>query len=974
MPTLVSAGLLAMAVFGSSKLGIELSLATGDVATIWLANAIPLAIILVRPARERLPYLVATAVGAFAAHVLNDGNPLLALAFAACSTTEVAIVAGLLAVSRAEDILGSWRAVLLFLGFGVSTSTALGSLASVMLSGALDTSYLKVWHSRWISDAIGMLIVTPLLVSLLRRDRQFRLSAAAIAEFLVIAAALLVAGAIGFGSLLSHAYAGYASLLAVLPCIVWAAARFGCGGAALGNLLVAVAAAGATAVTGVTGGLQGGPSESVELVQLALLAIASTSLLFTVLFAERRGLLAHLNDAIESMSEGFILFDRNDRFLLCNQNFREMFSRSADLLVLGRSFEEIIREGAVRGEYIAARGRVETWVAEAMERHRNPGDRFVQQVRDGRWIQVCERRTHDGGYVGTRSDVTDLKEQEAALKEGEEELKATIAKLEHSEAELRRQAAALQDLAEQNAVQREEALAANRAKSEFLATMSHEIRSPLNGIVGYSELLLDSSLSADQRRYARTVLECGTALVTVINDVLDFSKIEAGKFDLTSEPFDLVEVIDGVASIVRAAAENKGVRLAVAIGDGVPNAVVGDPNRFRQIVLNLATNAVKFTDEGTVNIEADLVSATSEKATIRITVRDTGIGIPIEAQSRLFEKFYQVCGKNGRKAGGTGLGLAISKNLVSLMGGEIGFESAPGEGTRFWFTVDLGRGEKAASSLNVKQAGIDAGAPARILLVDDLDVNRELALTFLNQAGHTVDIAFDGAEALSAVTANDYDLILMDVQMPVMDGLEATTRIRMLPGARRDIPIVAMTAYATRQDLERCTTAGMNGHISKPITKRVLLEAVNSYAARQLAKSEHALPPADEELFRSKTLDALEHDAGREKMLQLVTSIVGRLDSTIERLQRDAADGAFARVQSEAHKLTSSTGLIGLARLSDLFSALQERASIAALGKNRGSVADLLVQIRSTADASIPLLRARLPTQHPVTELRSAVA
>ena len=253
-------------------------------------------------------------------------------------------------------------------------------------------------------------------------------------------------------------------------------------------------------------------------------------------------------------------------------------------------------------------------------------------------------------------------------------------------------------------------------------------------------------------------------------------------------------------------------------------------------------------------------------------------------------------------------------------------------------------------------------------------MNRELALTFLNQAGHTVEIAFDGAEALSAITSNDYDLVLMDVQMPVMDGLEASARIRTLPGAKRDIPIVAMTAYATRQDLERCTAAGMNAHISKPITKKALLEAVNSYALRQSAESDPAPPPSGDELLRFKALEVLERDAGREKMVQLVTSIVGRLDSTIERLRRDAADGAFARVQSEAHKLTSSTGLIGLARLSDLFSALQERASIAALGKDHGEVAGLLEQIRSTADASIPLLRAWLPRPHPATELRSAVA
>jgi len=974
-PTPAGAGLLAMFVLVSGSLGIGLSHLSGGLPTLWLANAVPLGFMLVRPRHEWWLYLGAAGVGTFSAHILDGNAGLPSLGLALCGVGEIAMAAALLAASRAQDILGSWRSALLFLGFGVSASTALGSLGAVIVSEIFGTPDAKALHSAWMSDATGMLTVTPVIVVLLRSDRHVQLSLRAAAEFMAISAGVLAAASVGFLSLLGHSYAGYVGLIAILPCVVWAAARFGGSGAALGNLLAAAAAVAATIAVGPNAEDRGDPHRSLELVQLALLAIASTSLLFAALFAERRGFLKRLNDAIESMSEGFILLDRNDRFVLCNENYRKMFNLSADLLIPGLSFEDIIREGAKRGQYAAALGRVEEWVARAMEHHRNPGNRIVHEFDDGRWVQVCERRTHDGGYVGIHTDVTDLKQQEAALKSGEERLKATIAKLEHSEAELKRQAIALQDLVEQNAMQREEAIAANRAKSEFLATMSHEIRSPLHGIVGYTDLLLDSPLSQDQRRYARTVLECGTALVTVINDILDFSKIEAGKFDLVSEPFDLVEVIEGVASIVRAAAENKGLRLSVSIGDGVPSAVVGDPNRFRQVVLNLVTNAVKFTERGGVDIETGLVAATSQRATIRVTVRDTGIGIPAEAQSRLFEKFYQVGAGHRQKAGGTGLGLAISKSLVTLMGGEIGFESVEGDGSRFWFTVDLGRGERQATPADGKQGGLDAGVPARILLVDDLDVNRDLAVTFLSQAGHTVDTAVDGAEALAAIATNDYDLVLMDVQMPVMDGLEATARIRALPGPKRDVPIVAMTAYATRQDIERCIKVGMSAHIAKPIAKRPLLEAVNAHAAGKRKTSSPAPFQVEGELFDSKAVDVLERDAGREKMRQLVASILQRVESAVDRLDADAEAGAFARIQNEAHKMTSSTGLIGLMRLSALFALLEGEASLAAADdKNRDRLADLIAQVRKAADASIPLVCAWMSQRHPEIELRSAVA
>ena len=684
------------------------------------------------------------------------------------------------------------------------------------------------------------------------------------------------------------------------------------------------------------------------------------SLLFAALFADRRRDVRRLNDAIGSMSDGFILLDANGYFLLCNEKFRQMFDRTADLLIAGRSFDEIIREGAKRGQYAAARGGIEEWVAETISRRYRAGELFLHQLGDGRWVQFCRRGTQDGGFVGVFTDVTELKQREAELKESQEQLRATIAKLETSDAELRRQATTLQDLAKQEAMQRQEATAASCAKSEFLATMSHEIRSPLNGVMGYTDLLLDSRLTAEQRKHANAVRECGAALVTVINDILDFSKIEAGRFDLVNDQFDLIDVVSGVASISRVTAENKGLRLSVEIGEGVPNTVVGDANRLRQIVLNLVTNAVKFTREGAVDVAVALVSATAERVSIRVSVRDTGIGISPADQAHLFERFYQAGSGNLRQAGGTGLGLAICKKLIELMAGEIGFESTLGVGSQFWFTVELGRGERRLIPAAVTQAPVNATVSVRILLVDDLEINRDLATTFLVQAGHIVETAVDGAEALAAVAANDYDVVLMDIQMPVMDGFEATARIRSMPSPKRDVPIVAMTAYATRLDVERCAKAGMNAHIAKPIAKHSLLDVVNACATYPPMPVPAPPLAAMVELFRPQALDTLERDAGLEKTLQLVAAILDKLERAIERMHDDAVNGAFARIQAEAHKLTSTTGLIGLARVSSLFSVIEENARVAALNDDRDSIAELVDQLREAAQASIPLLQSRV--------------
>ena len=808
--------ILALTYVATGWLGLQVPYSGAHITLIWLPTGIAVAALLTW-GRAVWPGIAA---GAFVVNLTIGSSWLLALSIAVGNTLAPLLTVALLRRFGFRPSLSRQRDVPVFIAaasLGMTVSAA-GGVASLYAMGVMPGELLAfsglIW---WLGDSVGVLLAAPLLLTLTRKN--LLLLARVPGELMLW---LLVAGVVAwFAFAKDYADLGRTLPLAylTLPLIAWAALRFGMTGAALSGLGFSIVAAISTATGHGTFFL---PDEHLSLFLLwaYMTTCVMTGLLIGALQAERsrtehtlRESERKLRGLFDLSPLGIALTDMQGRYIDFNESFRQITGYSAKELneldywqLTPRKYEA---DEAQQLQALAHSGRYGPYEKE----YRRKDGSLVPLCLNGMLVEDMEGNQCIWSIV---EDITARKQSESELERHRHHLESLVEgrTRELTEAKL-------------------SAESASRTKSIFLANMSHELRTPMNGILGMVTLARRQMTDETGRAQLDKARVAADHLLGVINDILDISKIEAERLILEQSPIRIGKVFDELVSLLGQRASEKGLHLHLAVPDELARLpLLGDPLRLEQVLINLVGNALKFTERGSVTLHAALAQEMPGEVLVRFDIIDTGIGIAAEAQGRLFTAFEQADNTMTRRYGGTGLGLAISKRLVSLMGGHIGVLSTPGMGCNFWFTVRLQKA--AATSPDVPPA--DPPSPlacerlirqnhpgACVLVVEDEPIGREVATSLLEDAGLTVDVAENGCQAVELARQKPYALILMDMQMPKMNGVEATQAIRA-DSLNRKTPILAMTANAFEEDRRVCLAAGMDDHIAKPVDPDGLFE------------------------------------------------------------------------------------------------------------------------------------------------------